>query len=343
MSLIKAAGAGEQSTGFYKHLLDQSLKFDDGSNTYLTRTPASASNRKTFTYSSWVKRGKISADNPTWGMTVGTLNNSSNVRTEMRFNSSDQVGINFNTGSWYESYTNAKFKDTSAWYHFVVSVDMTQSTASDRLKFYVNGELQTFSSYSVPNQNTDLPINNTLQHAIGEYVAGESSASYQFDGYLAEINFIDGTALTADSFGETKDGIWIPKDTSGLTLGTNGFHLTFKDDVVSEGFNTVTWTGTGADNSISGIGFSPSFVWIKDRTDATAHYLFDVNRGALKDLYSNLTNAEYSAAQTLKSFDGDGFTLGNNTGVNGSADDIDRKSTRLNSSHSQQSRMPSSA
>ena len=322
MSLIKAAGAGEQSTGFYKLLLDQSLKFDDGDGQYLTRTPASAGNRKTFTYSSWVKRGKISADNPHWGMSAGTLNNSSNIRTEMQFNSSDNIVIGFNTGSWYESTTDAKFRDTSAWYHFVVTVDMTQSTASDRLKFYVNGELQTFSSYSVPSQNTDLPINHTLLHGIGEYIAGASSASYQFDGYLAEINFIDGTALTADSFGETKDGIWIPKDTSGLTFGTNGFHLTFKDDVVSEGFNTVTWTGTGADNSISGIGFSPSFVWIKDRTDATAHYLFDVNRGALKDLYSNLTNAEYSAAQTLKSFDGDGFTLGNNTGVNGSADDM---------------------
>ncbi len=334
MSLLRANGGGLGGAGapggalgsFYSHLLDQSLKFDDNSNTYLTRTPASAGNRKTFTYSSWVKRGKVNqggSDNPTWGMTAGTKNNSSVDRTEMRFTPTDTIAVSFNTGStWYECHTNAKFRDTSAWYHFVVAVDMTQSTASNRLKFYVNGVLQTFSAYSVAAQNTDLPINNTIQHAIGEYVAGESTASYQFDGYLAEINFIDGTALTADSFGETKNGIWIPKDTSGLTFGTNGFHLTFKDDVISEGFNTVTWRGTGASNSVSGIGFSPAFVWIKDRTDATVHYLHDVCRGAGKEWYSNGSYTEYSDAQTLKSFDGDGFTVGTSTGVNGSADDV---------------------
>ena len=320
MSLIKSAGAGEQSTGFYKLLLDQSLKFDDGDGQYLTRTPASAGNRKTFTYSSWVKRGKISADNPHWGMSAGTLNNTSNARTEMLFNPSDNIVIGFNTGSWYESTTDAKFRDTSAWYHFVVTVDMTQSTASDRLKFYVNGELQTFSSYSVPNQNTDLPINNTLLHGIGEYIAGESSASYQFDGYLAEINFIDGTALTADSFGETKDGIWIPKDTSGLTFGTNGFHLTFKDDVVSEGFNTVTYTGNGGNQAISGIGFQPDFVWVKnrDKSSGTHHVLSDSVRGStggyLRKLASSMTAVEtnYSPGYygSLTSIDGDGFSVG---------------------------------
>jgi hypothetical protein len=322
MSIIQAAGSGEVSTGFYKLLLDQSLKFDDGKNTYLTRTPASAGNRKTFTYSSWVKRGKISADNPTWGITAGTLNNSSNVRTEMRFSSTDTVGIGFNTGSWYESYTNAKFRDTSAWYHFVVAVDMTQSTASDRLKFYVNGELQTFSSYSVPNQNTDLPINTTLQHAIGEYVAGESSASYQFDGYLAEINFIDGTALTADSFGETKNGIWIPKDTSGLTFGTNGFHLTFKDDVVSEGFNAVTYRGNNGSGttgqSISGLGFEPALIWIGNRTNASTNFvMFDYARGNQEWLETSSTDAgQDSGTYGVQTHDADGWTMGGGSDVN---------------------------
>jgi hypothetical protein len=312
MSLIKAAGAGEQSTGFYDHLLDQSLKFDDGKTQYLTRTPASASNQKTWTWSSWVKLGRISGDMGwLWGAQgQAAIYISDGTNTSLRVNG---VGGG-------DTATTLRLRDPSSFYHFVVAVDTTDSTAGDRLKIYINGVRQTaFDFNSNPTLNADTYVNSTNLHIIGYR---SFSSDQAFDGYLAEVNFIDGAALTPSSFGETKDGIWIPKDTSGLTFGTNGFHLTFKDDVVSEGFNAVTWRGSAADNSISGIGFSPAFVWIKDRTDATAHYLFDVNRGALKDLYSNLTNAEYSASQTLKSFDADGFTVGNNTGVNGSADDM---------------------
>ena len=294
----------------------QSLKFNDDESQYLSWTPAAAGNRKTFTYSTWVKRGKISADNPHWGISAGTLNNSSNPRTEMLFNTSDSIVIGFNTGSWFESTTNAKFRDTSAWYHFVVSVDMTQSTASDRMKFYVNGVLQTFSTYSVPAQNTDLPINNTLLHGIGEYIAGESSASYQFDGYLSDVYFIDGQALDASSFGQFTDGYWEAIDYAG-SYGTNGFHLTFEDDVVSEGFNTVTYTGNGGTQSISGLGFEPDFVWIKLRNQAgDYHNLFDSVRGATKRLFSNDTNAENTDVNTLTSFDADGFSIGSNGNVN---------------------------
>ncbi len=116
--------------------------------------------------------------------------------------------------------------------------------------------------------------------------------------------------LTPASFGETKNGIWIPKNTSGLTFGTNGFHLTFKDDVVSEGFNTAAFTGTGAAQSISGLGFSPALVWLKERTDADAHLWFDVLRGSNKKIYSNLTNADYTVSDEMISFDADGFSLG---------------------------------
>jgi len=290
----------------------QSLKFNDDESQYLSWTPAAAGNRKTFTYSTWVKRGKISADNPHWGISAGTLNNTSNPRTEMLFNPSDSIVIGFNTGSWFESTTNAKFRDTSAWYHFVVSVDMTQSTASDRMKFYVNGVLQTFSTYSVPAQNTDLPINNTLLHGIGEYIAGESSASYQFDGYLSDVYFIDGQALDPTSFGQFTNGYWEAIDYAG-TYGTNGFHLTFQDDVVSEGFNATTYLATEANQSISGIGFSPDLVIVKNRdSSSNARWgVIDSVRGVNKTLATDITDAEVTIrSDLLTSFDADGFSLG---------------------------------
>ena len=322
MSIIQAAGSGEVSTGFYKHLLDQSLKFDDGKASVLKRTPASAGNRRTWTWSAWIKFGAMS--HGTNQITLFDASSSSTEQHGIVYSGQKFYVFGYNNNFLYRKQLVAEHRDPSAWYHYVVAFDTTDSTAADRIKIYVNGTLQTALDSGSPNntnpsENYEGGFNNAVAHGFGGRLY--DGANY-FDGYMAEINFIDGTALTAASFGETKDGIWVPKDTSGLTFGTNGFHLTFKDDVVSEGFNTGIWTGTGADNSISGIGFSPAFVWIKDRTDTAANYLFDVNRGALKDLYSSSNGAEYSASQTLKSFDGDGFTLGNNTGVNGSADDV---------------------
>ena len=321
MSLIKAAGAGEQSTGFYKLLLDQSLKFNRGETPRLSRTwGAAATDDTTWTVSMWVKRSSLTGSND-WHT---LFSEESEAWTVCAFyNDTLYVQINAGGAAHYIQ-TNRLFRDFSAWYHIVVAFDEDNGTAAHRLRLYINGVEET--SFATDQRNSISSSSNSNWNTNGKSCAiGARSAtnnSLNFNGYIAEFNNIDGQQLTPSSFGETKDGIWIPKDTSGLTFGTNGFHLTFKDDVISEGFNTVTWTGTGADNSISGIGFSPAFVWIKDRTDATAHYLFDVCRGALKDLYSNLTAAEYSAAQTLKSFDGDGFTVGNNTGVNGSADDM---------------------
>jgi len=224
-----------------------------------------------------------------------------------------------------------KFRDPSAWYHVVVAFDSTNGTQANRVKIYVNGVDQSdtanggggFSTANYPSQNATSGFNTTSQHEISTY----DGSDYHLDGYLAEVNFIDGTALTAASFGEFKNGIWIPKDTSGLTFGTNGFHLTFKDDVVSEGFNTVTYTGNEATQSISGVGFSPALVWLKGRSTNQEHNLFDVLRSdsdGPRRLYSSLTAAEestvYSGTTNVSSLDADGFTMGNGTSVNESGE-----------------------
>ena len=249
--------------GFYPHEVDQSIKLNNDDGAYLTRTPTSAGNRKTWTWSAWVKRSSLSANQYLFQARIDDSSTEGNKVT-FYFMSSDKIRVLNQTTVWKE--TSGVFRDTSAWYHIVLTVDTTESTATDRVKLYINGELASYSTSAGPSLNADLAVNSTsATHHIGQEHGGYS----YFDGYMSEINFIDGTALTPTSFAETKDGIWVPKDTSSLTFGTNGFRLTFKDDVVSEGFNTVTYKGTGASNSISGVGFSPAFVWLKDRADTT--------------------------------------------------------------------------
>jgi hypothetical protein len=99
--------------------------------------------------------------------------------------------IECNLETAYPLYkTNALFRDPSAWYHIVVALDMTQATSTNRLKVYINGVLQTTASYNVPAQNTDLNVNSTATHLIGQQASGN-----YLDGYLTEVNFIDGQAL----------------------------------------------------------------------------------------------------------------------------------------------------
>jgi hypothetical protein len=229
------AGSSGQGGGFYDFLIEQSLRFNDDDSAYLNRTPASAGNRKTWTFSAWIKLGSLSQGER------GTIFSSSGGPTIYQ-----DSGLRFAhawdpAGTDYVRETVGLFRDTSAWYHVVWWCDTTQ--AGTRWKIYVNGTeqtLQTPAGYNgEPAQNTDLNINSTNAHTIGNYVG-----TY-FDGYMAEVNFIDGQALDATSFGEFKSGIWIPKDTAGLTFGTNGFRLQYGDSAAigdDTSGNTNDWT-----------------------------------------------------------------------------------------------------
>ena len=249
MAVLPVGIGSEVGAGGYQ--IERSLRFNSTDSAYLNRTPASAGNRKTFTYSCWVKRGLINAAAHTFGITAAA--GGSDPRSEMEFDgTANEINIGFNpSGSqWFESFTNAVFRDPSAWYHIVVSVDMTQATDTNRLKVYVNGVVQTFRVYSVPSQNTDLPINNNIAHSIGRYQAGGTS---HLNGYLTEINFIDGQALTPSSFGEFNEdtGVWQPKAYTG-SYGTNGFYLDFADN------SGTTSTTLGADSSGNGNNWTPN-------------------------------------------------------------------------------------
>ena len=232
-----------------------SVLFDDGSSNYLTRTPSSAGNRKTFTFSFWIKRSNISTDQLLFS--AGTY--ASTVFSQIYLSSGDQIFFQGydNSGNQNASLNNSDmlFRDVSAWYHIVVAVDTTQATDSNRVKFYINGSQITFGTNNYPSQNYDYAFNNNDIHNIGRSVGG--GASYFFNGYIAEFCMIDGQQLDPTSFGEfdSDTNIWKPIDVSGLTFGTNGFYLDFENasnlgaDVSGNGNNFTVNNLTSIDQS----------------------------------------------------------------------------------------------
>jgi hypothetical protein len=226
-------------SGFYPYLIDQSLRFNKPDNAHLSKTYGTAGNRKTFTISCWIKRSNLSNNNI--GHICASYDGSSTRQFRILFNSSDQ--LQFGQGGSGTSgiiATNAVFRDTSAWYHCVFVADYANSTAADRAIIYVNGERQ-----SVSTTSSFLDANghwlSTYAMRIGRI--GTSDVQY-FDGYMAEFHCIDGTALDPTSFGETINGVWVPKQYSG-SYGTNGFYLSFADSsAIGDDLsgNTNDWT-----------------------------------------------------------------------------------------------------
>jgi len=206
--------------------VQNSLRFDDGSSDYLNRTPASAGNRKTWTWSSWVKLSDETT-NPIFGCYTA----SDTFQNDIAVYSNNSLRVSLtNNGTAYQGNltTNQVFRDFSAWYHIVVAIDTTQATSSNRMKLYINGsQVTSFSTETYPSQNYESYYNSTIPHNIGL----RQRYSEYFNGYIAEAVFIDGQQLDPTSFGETDatTGNWVPKDVSGLTFGTNGFYLPFQN------------------------------------------------------------------------------------------------------------------
>jgi hypothetical protein len=305
--------AGAAGQGGYT--IEESLRFNSSQSSYLSRTLASSGT--TATYSAWVKRGTLGTASTVFGTTDASTYDfqitftAANTIVFYAYRSSAQV---------FDLVTTQVFRDPSAWYHIVAVLNTPDATAANRVQLFVNGaQVTSFSTAAYPAQNATTPLADSRVFGIGN--RGNANNNY-FDGYLTEVNFIDGQALTPSSFGDynATTGVWQPVGYTG-TYGTNGFYLPMKLDNTTEGFNTVTWVGNGVANTkISGVGFSPDLVWIKDRSEIDHHILTDSIRGVTKSLFSNLTNAEVVSAQDLTSFNADGFTVGTNDRVNGSSD-----------------------
>ena len=251
-TLQRTANRGSISTGSYE--VDNSCKFEPDNSESMSRTPAGNGNLKTCTISFWVKitelnkshmffTGDYGGASSPW-FVIGTIND--------RIYFSSTAGV-----SDSPIVPTRLFRDTSAWYHLVFAIDTTQGTAADRVKIYVNGVQETvFTTTNYPSLNQDLDIMAAKAQGIGGYNDG---TDYRFAGYMSEFVGIDGQALAPTEFGEfdADSGIWKPIDVSGLTFGTNGFYLDFKDSA-----------NLGNDAS-GGLDFTPSNITSADQATDT--------------------------------------------------------------------------
>ena len=226
--------------------LERSLRFNSGDSTYLERTPSSAGNRQTNTLSFWVKLGKTGvSDSGTVASCNSSNSDSNNISVVIRDTSVRIVG-------YYNNFriTNRILRDPTSWYHIVVAIDTTQASADNRIKIYVNGVQETsFSTSGNVSQNANLGFAQASTTRVGSR-SNDGNGSY-FDGYLTEVNFIDGQALDPSYFGFTdaQTGQWRPKKYGG-TYGTTGFYLDFSD-------NSST-AALGYDRSGNGNNFTPN-------------------------------------------------------------------------------------
>jgi len=212
--------------------------------TYLTRTPSSSGNRKTFTFSFWVKRSGLG-----YSTFYSQYNSSSNnLNSAFYFNNDDRLNFwNYNSVYTVNVETNRVFRDTNAWYHIVLSVDTTQATASNRVKLYVNGVQETsFAESTYPSQNLDLFVNENKTQQIGIFRYA-SSDYYFFNGSMSHVHFIDGTAYDASAFGEyDANDVWKIKTSPSVTYGTNGFFI------LKDGNSVTDQSGNGNNFTVGG-------------------------------------------------------------------------------------------
>ena len=243
-----AGGAGYE--------IERSLRFNSSDSAYLSRTPGTAGNRQKWTWAGWVKRA---TSGETQGL-FGNYTDGSNFSAIRIINDYIQFTNQGSGGTNPNVTTPNLLRDPSAWYHIVVALDTTQATSSNRVRVYLNG-VQLTTSGTYPDQNADLRVNTaSLQQNLG---ALTNSGEQGLDGYLAECFFIDGQALDPSSFGEfDTNGVWQPIDASGLTFGTNGFHLPFSDNSTAAALGTDT-SGNGNDwtpNNLSVVTGGPTSV-----------------------------------------------------------------------------------
>jgi len=218
--------------------ISRSLRFNSADSAYLNRTPASAGNRRKWTFSAWVKR---SATGDQKIFTGGTGTGSTDY-LQLYFGVNDKLRVSTYVSDLFS--TDSLYRDYSAWYHIVWNIDTDNATATNRMQAYVNNTL-----VATANVTGDLGVNQTQEHDIGRFYGG----SGYFNGYMTEINFVDGQALTPSSFGQTdpQTGVWSPALYRGA-YGTNGFYLNFSDN------SNTTAATLGKDYSGNGNNWTPN-------------------------------------------------------------------------------------
>ena len=332
MSLLQNSNAipVTASADFYDHQIANSVRLYRGganSGSKLTRTPGSTgTSRRIYTLSTWIKRG---GSGELGQLMTAQESSSTNYVDELVLRPSGEnealafYGKGGNAGG-ASLKTNASLRDHSAWYHIMVAVDTTQGTDTNRVKIYLNGELQTLASTTYPAQNYDGGWGNNREMAIG-WGTGANNG-YPYDGLMAETIYIDGTAQAVTDLGESKNGVWIPKDPSELTFGDNGFWLKYESSSdlgndSSGNNNDLTVSGLSAHDQMLD---SPTFN--SDSNGGNFCTLSGIAKHSTVTLSEGNLRSDCSNASIVANVESSyGFTSGkiyfemtNNTGSNGS-------------------------
>ena len=281
-----------QKSGVSTYSIDQSIRFNNNDTAYMKRTPSSSGNQRTWTLSMWVKRGELG----NYGLFGTRTGNTTNFFI-IEFNSDDLFVQGYASSSQTLRFeTTAHFRDPSAWYHLVFVADTTNAVPTERIRIYVNGERVTsFASSTYPTQNYDTHINSSsYENAIGCHDTGSDRV---FSGYMTDIVMLDGTAADPSSFGEyNSSNIWIPKDVSGLTFGTNGFHIDGRDS-----------SDLGDDESGNGNDFTTSGLAAHDQVLDSPTNNFCVMNSL--NTHSSITLSNGNLQSTASAFTGSGASI----------------------------------
>ena len=284
---------GTQSTGYE---VSNSLRFNDGDSARLTLDPGTSTNNKKCTLSFWAKIGVPTSNGTDY---IFSNHSDGNNRVRVHISNTGEFAIfGKSSGSTFiDLYTNARYRDPSAWYHFLVRVDSTDGTANNRLKLYVNGTLQTDVTQGTnPDQNADVILGSQDNMTIGAGHSGSAANSNPYDGYLAEMHFLDGTAYDASYFGEFDDNnVWIPKKYTGGNYGTNGFYMEFKQTGTSQNAS-----GIGADTSGQDNHFAVTNLAATDITEDTCTNNFATLNPLFRSNFDN--DGSYSEGNVQRSF-----------------------------------------
>ena len=207
-----------------------SCRFNAADSSYVHKTQGTSTDTDKYTLSVWLKRGANLGAVNTWfsegtGLTAQADYNFKADGTMMIYNRDSSSNI-------FQLVTNRVFRDVAAWYHIVVLFDSSQGTAANRMKLYINGvQESSFSTATYPAQDLNSEVNKGgTKHTWAAFDSNGSIVN-EFDGYIAEALFLDGTVAAIGDLGEFDEDsptIWKPKDVSGLTFGTNGYYLDFE-------------------------------------------------------------------------------------------------------------------
>ena len=279
------AGASGVSSGYQ---IAKSLRLDGTDDAHLNRTFASGGSTTTWTLSFWIKGADIAQACYIFTGGTGTSSYITMDASQFRFYSSG-----------HDLKTNARYKDPTAWYHFVCVADTTNGTDNDKTRVYVNGTrlaVGDFATHTQPSASAALGDFN----AAGTHYINRLTSGSQQDMMLAEVHFVDAAAKEASDFGEfhSTTGQWVPKEYAG-TYGTTGFYLKFDGTDLGE-------DSSGEDNDWTPNNLTPAgdIAVSANYPTGSSGTIYEFKDAAVA------VNPENSSYPTYQAFDGNDGTTG---------------------------------